>query len=247
MRVPLQIFSDGTETVPETSYRRLPDGEAYGFQNRFVGDYLLYSNGSGWGEPKAQSATLYVVRWTTGDVAALPLAHGVDRIEQMGSDAVVVGSDGEDLHFTAVRLGRSPTLADEYVRTGASQGELRSHGFFYKPETADSGMLGLPIAVPGRPGYKHLIEGSAAILFVKNDGLQFQEAGELEARPEKVADDGCRASCVDWYGNSQPLFVHGRILALLGYELVEGKVELGRIHEVQRVNYAPELISALRR
>jgi hypothetical protein len=67
---------------------------------------------------------------------------------------------------------------------------------------------------------------------------------ELEARPEKAIDDACRASCVDWYGNSQPLFVHGRIIALLGYELVEGEVDGGRIQETRRVNYAPRNESA---
>src|SRR5271165_2131804 len=85
LRVPLQSFSDGTKAVPETSYRQLPDADAYGFQNRFVGDYVLYGNGSGWGQPKALRSTLYAVRWTTGDVVALPVAHGVDRIEQLGS------------------------------------------------------------------------------------------------------------------------------------------------------------------
>jgi len=52
-----------------------------------------------------------------------------------------------------------------YVRKGASQGELRSQGFFYKPDGEDSGTLGLPMSVPTRPGYRHLFETSAAILF----------------------------------------------------------------------------------
>ena len=29
-------------------------------------------------------------------------------------------------------------------------------------------------------------------------------------------------SCVDWYGNSRPLFIRDRIFALMGYEIVEG-------------------------
>jgi len=241
LRVPLASFTDGSATVPASNYRPLPAAEGGAFQNRFVGDYLLYGSGSGWGNPQqGQRSTLYAVRWTNGTVHALYLDHGVDRIEQMGSDAVVVGTDGKDLHFTAVRLRRSPEVADEYVREDASQGELRSHGFFYKPDGNDSGMLGLPIALPARPGYRHLFENSAAILFLRNDALHFQELGELAARQDGAKDDGCRASCVDWYGNARPLFVHGRILALLGYELVEGSLEGGRIQAVRRVNYAPQ-------
>jgi len=248
MRVSIDSFTDGSAEVPAASYRRLPTPYGYAFQNRFVGDYLLYGAGSGWGYPqKSERARLYAVRWANGDVHPVILEHGVDRIEAMGSDAVVVGSDGKDLHFTAVRLGDVPSAVDDYVEKGASQGELRSHGFFYKPEDEDSGMLGLPISVPGRAGYRHLFENSAAIVFLRNDALHFEELGQLGAQPEKAKDDGCRASCVDWYGNSQPLFLRGRIIALLGYEMVEGTVERGQIREMLRVNYASPEVRVSRR
>ncbi len=248
MRVPLDSFSDGSEAVPSSRYRPLPKPNGYTFQNRFVGDYLLYGTGNGWGyQQKTYRNSLYALRWAGGgDVHELSLFHGVDRIEQLGSDAVVVGTDGQDLHFTAVRLGKWPAIADVYTRKGASQGELRSHGFFYKPDGQQSGMLGLPISQPARPGYRHLFDTSAAVLFLKNDSLHFREVGELEAQSEKASDDGCRASCVDWYGNARPLFVHGRVIALLGYELVEGTVSNGRIHEMRRVNYAPQKLEAIR-
>ena len=159
----------------------------------------------------------------------------------------MIGTDGRDLHFTSIRLDDSPAIADSYVRKEASQGELRSHGFFYKPDGKDSGTLGLPISVPARAGYRHLFESSAAILFLRNDGLHFAEAGELAARSDRAVDDACRASCVDWYGNARPLFVHGRVLALLGYEIVEGTVDDGRMRELRRVNYAPDRLEITRR
>jgi len=176
------------------------------------------------------------------------LAHGVDRIEQMGSDAVVVGTDGANLHFTGVRLGGDgPTVAGRYTRKDASQGELRSHGFFYKPDGPDSGLLGLPVSLPARPGYRHLFEESAAVLFLRNEALNLKELGELAARPERAVDDGCRASCVDWYGNARPLFLRGRVFALLGYELVEGRLDDGRIRERRRVSFAPQRMRITRR
>jgi len=39
-----------------------------------------------------------------GNSHQLKLTHDVDRIEQMGSDAVIVGTNGNDLQFSAVRL-----------------------------------------------------------------------------------------------------------------------------------------------
>jgi len=157
-------------------------------------------------------------------------------------DAVVIGTDGKDLYFSAVRLGEWPEVADRYTRKAASQAELRSQGFFYKPDGPDSGTLGLPISVPARPGYQHLFDSSAAILFLRNDALHFEEVGELAAHSDKAVNDACRASCVDWYGNSRPLFVRGRIFALMGYEIVEGTTGQGRIGELRRVNYSPERI-----
>lgn len=240
LRAPLASFSDGSAVVAPSDYLSLPKVEGYDFQNRFVGHYLLYGSGSGWGYPKNTARSpLFLVRWSDGANYQLTLSHGADRIEQMGRDAVVVGTDGKNLHFTSVRLGDSPSITGSYLRKDASQGELRSQGFFYKPEGEDSGTVGLPISFPSRPGYRHLFESSAAILFLHNVDGHFLEMGELAARPELATDDKCRTSCVDWYGNARPLFVRDRVIALLGYELVEGSREGDRIPEILRVNYAP--------
>jgi hypothetical protein len=240
MRVPIMSFSDGSTSVPSTNYRKLPRPEGYTFQNRFVGKYLIYGTGSGWGAPeKREQSNLFVVDWARGDSHQYSLVHGVDRIEQMGSDAVIIGTDGSDLHFSSLKLGDWPEVVSRYTRKGASQGEMRSHGFFYKDTGNGVGVLGLPISTPARAGYRHLFDSSAAILFLRNDNLHFTEVGELESRPETATNDDCKASCVDWYGNARPLFIRGRVLALLGYEIVEGSVNNGQMKETRRINYAP--------
>ena len=238
-RTPIDSFSDGSEQAPDYRYRELPKPEGHTFQNRFVGDYVLYGTGSGWGRPeKRDAANLFVVNYASGELNEITLRHGVDRIEQMGSDAVVIGTNGSDLYFSPVSLRGNVSTARSFVRKNASQGELRSHGFVYKPSGKDSGLLGLPIAREGRAGYRHLVEDSAAVIFLKNDRLDFSEMGELEARNASVSD-GCRASCVDWYGNARPIFLRNRVFALLGYEIVEGSVSGDRIRETRRINYSP--------
>jgi hypothetical protein len=248
MRIRLADFSDGSDVISSSSYRALPKPQGYTFQNRFVGDRFLYGTGSGWGSPQNKDhASLYVVDWAGDATDEISLAHGVDRIEQLGTNAVVIGTDGRDLHFSSIRLDDgAPSIADTFTRKGASQGELRSHGFFYKPDGPDSGMLGLPISVPGRAGYRHLFESSAAIMFLRNESLHFEPVGELAARSDRAVDDACRASCVDWYGNARPLFVRGRVLALLGYEIVEGTLADGRMRELRRVSYAPRRLEITR-
>jgi Beta propeller domain len=238
LKVGQDRFSDGTESAESEDYLELPKPDGYTFQNRFVGDYFLYGTGSGWGRPEQKnSANLYAVNWKDRDISSLHLQHGVDRIEQMGKDAVIIGTNGSDLYFSPVRLSKSPVVRPSYSRKNASQGELRSHGFFYKPDTRDSGLLGLPIARQGRPGYKHLVEGSAAILFLRNDSLDLSDIGELGAVDTSTSDD-CKASCVDWYGNARPLFIRNRVFALLGYELVEGRFSDSGIYEARRINYS---------
>jgi hypothetical protein len=241
LRVPLASFSDGRDSAPPDAYRALPRPSGYALQSRYVGRYLLYGGGTGWrrAQPTTQSQ-VYAVRYASGDTYELPLVHAVDRIEALGTNALVAGSDGRDLHLTSVRLARLPVTADRYTRKDAAQGETRSHGFFYKPESDADGLLGLPIVGGNEPAARHLRKTSAALLYLRNRGLTLSELGTLDARPgEAERNDGCRASCVDWYGNSRPLFLRGRVFALMGYELVEGSLDGRRITEKRRVSFAP--------
>ncbi|HEU0201604.1 MAG TPA: beta-propeller domain-containing protein [Burkholderiaceae bacterium] len=239
LRVPLASFADGKDAAPAHAYRRLPRPQGHALQSRYVGAYLLYGAGAGWQRPqRTMSSEVYAVRYADGVTFAVPLPHGVDRIEALGQHALAVGSDGRDLHLTSVRLTHYPASAHRYTRPGAAQGETRSHGFFYKAAGASDGLLGLPIVGPSEPGVRQLRKSSAALLYLRNNDLQLSELGTLVARGEDH-NDGCRASCVDWYGNSRPLFVHSRVFALMGYEIVEGALRENRIVETRRVNFAP--------
>lgn len=245
LRLPLASFGDGRLTASRFRYRQLPVPVGPVFVNRFVGDYLLYGTGNSWGRPRASESSLYVVPWKNGDVTRLSLPHGTDRIEVMGTDAVVIGTDGKDLHFSGIRLEDQPAVALHYTMPNAAQGELRSHGFFYKTDGPTAGILGLPIRGGGSAGYQHLWESSASILFLRHADRRFAQLGKLEAGSVTSSDDACVASCVDWYGNARPVFVRGRIFALLGYELVEGRVEDNVIREVRRVSFAPPRVRAV--
>jgi hypothetical protein len=63
--------------------------------------------------------------------------------------------------------------------------------------------------------------------------------GELGSSELRSANDNCRASCVDWYGNARPIFLRGRTFALMGYELVEGEITQRSIQERRRISFAP--------
>jgi hypothetical protein len=236
--IPPLAFAKWGARVANREYVDLPEPSGNGtVQNRFVGDTLLYGKGSSWGYAQDGEGTVHA-HHTGGEVADtyLHLAHGVDRLEPLGSNALVVGGDRRSLHFTSLDLSERPAVGGHFALEGASQGELRSHGFFFKPDRGGDGMLGLPVRPDGIPGYAHLFEGSAAILYLDVHDLQFSTLGMLAADPRASQSDDCVASCVDWYGNSRPVFYKGRVFALLGYELVEGDISDGRMVERRRID-----------
>lgn len=242
LRVPLRLFGDGRGAAQREHYRLLPEPLPGPLQNRYVGDWLL------WGTPAGAGALRYA---EAGESVALSPGHAVERIEALGRDAVLVGNRGADLVFTSVRLsGREATLAGRFEQEGARQGETRSHGFFYRPTGADEGLLGLPLLSDGgprRPGVYSDIQGSARVFYLRQRDLTFTGLGALAARAETPRADGCKASCVDWYGNARPIFLGERVFALMGYELVEGQLEgrgaRERIAERRRVNFGPAALA----
>lgn len=242
LRIPRGRFTDGSENASSSFYTELPKVAGYEMQNRFVGDYLLYGSGGNYWDKKVKdrSTPLYAVQWQTGDVEKLVLEHDVERIEGLGKNALIVGTNGKDLYFSPIRLSGIPAVAKNFVRKNAAQGEQRSHGFFYKSSETDSGFLGLPILESGGGNrrYNSYNQGSASILFMRNDSLNLSEIGTLASRNTKQANDNCKASCVDWYGNARPLFIRNRVFALLGYELVEGTMTDNGIREKRRSNFS---------
>lgn len=66
-------------------------------------------------------------------------------------------------------------------------------------------MVGLPVARPAPPAVQALFPQTAAMLFLRRAERRFRPLGELEAQAARAVDDGCKASCVDWYGNARPI------------------------------------------
>ena len=77
------------------------------------------------------------------------------------------------------------------------------------------------------------------MLFVRREDRRLSGFGRLASLDKADRDDGCQASCVDWYGGARPIFLGDRVFALLGYELVEGDASGEEIREIRRVDFAP--------
>lgn len=257
LSLPLSRFSDGRADVEDGDYRLLPPGPDNGrfLQNLFVGRHLLYTD-SFWtwrADRTEASASLLTIVPLSGEIVTTHLLDSwVERIEQMGRDALVV-TRGDDVTFHTVALEpdqpdqrrtRLPRIVDSYVMPGTRGAETRSHAFFYRPD-ADSldgefGVLGLPV-VREYPEGGELIDEAADLAFLRRGNNLVRLLGTLDSRPELQRDDRCVVSCFSWYGDARPIFVGDRIFALLGYELVEGRQEGRTIREIRRVNFASVL------
>lgn len=250
LRVHLRDFGDGSTAAKASDYRSVPKVAGDDIQNRYVGDWLIYGTApSRWnrnGNPQDPTPPAYALRYATTDaVQTLRVGHGVERIETMGANAVLAGNAGDDLHFTSIALGQRARPATVFVQRDAAQGESRTHGFFYRQDASgqgitEQGIVGLPIIGKQRGNdMGRYLDESASVLYLRNRDLRLSRMGALEASDKVSSDDGCKASCVDWYGNARPIFIGQRVFALLGYELVEGQVADAHIRERRRTTFAP--------
>ena len=249
LRVPVSEFGDGRGAAREAHYRTLP-GVSGPVQNRWIGPWVV------WGGAARQTDAVPGWALRADEVGSAPVAlsvgHGVERIEALGPHALLVGRAADGLRFTGVSFERGGArLAGSHLMPAARQAETRTHGFFFRAEDREgNGVLGLPV-IAGDDTVMPATDGSrrsrASVTYLRARDLDFAPLGELAARATG-RDDGCRASCVDWYGNARPIFLGDRVFALMGYELVEGRLErrsgprgaeAEAIGERRRIDFAP--------
>jgi hypothetical protein len=192
--------------------------------------------------------------------AELTAPHGVIRVERAGDAIVLTGyRDPAGLGVSTVDLRAEPKLGGTAVLTGRYETEGRSHAFNSLVGEDGSGLMGLPTAtLEGEAGRWWWRSESSDVSFLEIDSaLAPKDAGSLNATPvaplrDDLDEDGdldaddkvpavkpdysCEVSCVDWYGNSRPIFIGERVFALSGFELIEGAVKGGRMIEVARID-----------
>lgn len=253
LRLPLSRLGDGAAVAPDEDYRILPStaGDWSRTVNRFVGDHLAYAT-STWADEEGRMAELNIAPVEGGATFTLVVKGEIGRVEALGEDVLAVVSEVDrDEEFARTRFltvglgGERPVLTDALTMVGAREAEPRSHAFMFNPDPDSpdgrSGILGLPVVreAADTGEVEPLFDETADMAHLRRRDGRLTEAGLLVSRPASVRDDGCVASCVDWYGDARPIFIGGRVFALLGYELVEGRMRAGRIREIRRVSFAP--------
>ena len=128
-----------------------------------------------------------------------PVHDYIENTVRSMQAAFAAGADIVELDVHPTTDGRFAVMHDWTLNCRTEgKGETRSHGFYYKPDDDNAGMVGLPIIGGGQSASRQLRHNSAAVLFLRNQSLRLSELGALDSRGTANANDGCRASCVDW-------------------------------------------------
>lgn len=254
LTLPLSRFETDLQPARMEDYRILPNLplNVSRWQIRMSETHAIYGYSGDAPNSDSHATTIYAVPFDGGPFSSWLVAGEIERIELMGRDALAVARTSEGVAFHTINMfddrprdrwdDHPPAISDTFVLENAYGAETRSHAFYYQPlsESADGefGVLGLPVMQEAEED-NDLYYRAADMAFLRRGNDQLALLGMLESRPEAVEDDGCVASCIDWYGDARPIFIGDRIFALLGYELVEGRPEGRAIREINRVSFAP--------
>ncbi len=227
LSLPLAQFDKtGEQTAASTSLR----DKGFLAKNRFIGDVLVAAIGDsvsypGYNGVGGSPEELVALDPAKGILGRTTVA-GVTRLEPLGDGRVLVvvptpTTDDEQggVSLNAYAIDGLDAPLSRIVLPGVSQGEGRSHGFFFRPDAAGGGTMGYAVVSPAGSASKGWGNGISNLGFfdVTPAGalstLGIISAGEVDTQ--------CETSCVDWYGNTRPIFLRQRAFALMGSELAE--------------------------
>jgi hypothetical protein len=240
----------------------LPSANKGVVENRFADDWLVYGGRDGWsGYPPGkddppQQATVIAVPVQRPDRAmTFTLPHSIVRTERVGDDIVLDGyRDDRGLTITFLKLGNSPHVGSSLTLPRRFESEGRSHAFNSITDARGESVIGIPTVLrPDESGRWWWRSGASDLSFLTIDGAEsLRDVGAIltrgkgtededsetaETRAKKANGYSCEVSCIDWYGNSRPIFTDGRIFGLMGTEIVEARIAArGSIEEVRRLD-----------
>jgi Beta propeller domain len=264
LSIPEEAFAKEFVAVPDRMITAVPSPGKRQVENRFADNWLVYGGRDGWGSsPPDMSNDEDKARMALGTrLVAVPvkhprkaqvlnLPHNIIRTERVGNDMMVNGyHDDSGLNMTLVGLGKSAQITSSLFLERRYESEGRSHAFNATVEADGSGLIGVPTVTADWDSGRYVWRSDASdISFVsKASAGTLGNAGALAATPkDKVAthpDYACEVSCIDWYGNSRPIFTGGRIFGLMGTALVEAEMADGRVREKARIDLTVPLAAA---
>ena len=248
LKAPFNLFGTSFVQVRDGRLTPLPSPGVRTVENRFTEGWLVYGGRHDWSiqppddEDRSPEVTITAVPLgRPNQPVVLPLRHNIGRLELVGPTSVFLDGyrDDSGLDITILKLAETPAITSAVHLTGRFESEGRSHAFNSSVAADGQAVMGVP-TVGGEEesdGWWWRSDSSDVSFLTLTPGGQLAAAGELlVGKGEADAAYECEVSCIDWYGNSRPIFTGGRIFALMGTEIVEGRLEAGHIRELRRLD-----------
>jgi hypothetical protein len=232
LRAPLSWFGDGSRSVGDDAYRAFPNPGSTTLHSRFVGDWIVYGTETGTGAYGSwEEGRAFAVR-RDGAAAPLPIPVqgwliGIDATDE----GALVATSADWIRYQPLRLGAQAQLGEPFTRPAQHAWEAEAHAIFSQPSGHGPELLGV-----ARSGFVF----TPSVLFLRHDGAGLRAIGELGTTVP--AGTEC-THCGGYYEFARPVFLRGRMLAIVGGEVVEGAMEGERIREVRRVRIGPPALS----
>jgi len=242
---PIADFAATLGPDEPTRFHDAPGLDGGIYEERFTDAYVIYGAREDWSSypPYAKATTARVVALPLANPSAATLIqapHNVVRVERAGDDIIVDGySDANGLSVSRIDLSATPHISATEHLAHRFEFEGRSHAFNAAVDESGAGLMGLPTVAladgGGRMPWDSTASDVSFLTLTPDGGLR--SVGDLDASANAVDRSyHCEVSCVDWYGNTRPIFADGRIFALTGTEVIEGEFAAGGVRELRRLN-----------
>lgn len=257
LNINLAEFAPNFRSVALRRHVTVPSPGPGRIENRFADDWLVYggrdsgyraipdpddadADGDGVDDPVGRPLIVLPVA-RPREPQTVMLDHNVVRIERVGLSRMVANGyrDASGLSMSLIDLSPQSHVLSSLVLPHRFESEGRSHAFNATVDADGSGILGIPTIFNAQNNHVWWWdqEGSDVSFVTMNPAGRLADAGALLQGLKEPADGyECEVSCIDWYGNSRPIFTGGRIFALMATEIAEGRMDNGRIREIGRLN-----------
>jgi hypothetical protein len=221
-------FDGGSNYVTRFTKNWLAIGETYSYRY----------------EPPKTSSNIQLVSIIDDSRVEVPLSHTADRLELTDNALLVMGyREGAELTASLITANDTPNVLSSYEFTGLYEGEGRSHGFNFTQYSSGDRIFGFTSRWKEEHsktityGYYQVPRSDIVFMHIDENLLMHQLTSFESMQELKQGADDCDNSCYDWYGNTRPFFLGGKVYGLTGYELIQGVYKDGQIAEESRVDY----------
>ena len=248
----LSRFSSSPRRANESHYIDVPDFSGWSLENRFTDTHLVYAGRSqrrynyAQSKPAVSQPATVIAAANPSEPIQIDMPHDVIRAERLGDDIILTGHHKDKgLYISLLDLDQTPRRADTLFIDGRYESEGRSHAFNGVTYPDGSGLMGLPTSrrvKDSRRSYWRS-KGSDVSFISLEQGGTLSSAGPIFGKGEDAVhpDYECEVSCVDWYGNTRPVFLKGRVFALIGTELIETRQSGTSMLELTRLDISAPL------